>query len=77
MRSVALDLTRCGVPTPSGAGQTWTARAAIDRLLADAIAKQRYAAKAIVALGDEEIAAPIRDDLHLLGKRRNGLRVRR
>jgi hypothetical protein len=46
-------------------------------LLADAIAKQRYAAKAIVALGDEEIAAPIRDDLHLLGKRRNGLRVRR
>src|SRR4051794_21938821 len=48
-------------------------RAAIERLLADAIANQRSAAKAIVALDDEEIAAPVRDELRLLGERRMAL----
>jgi site-specific DNA recombinase len=48
-------------------------RAAIKRLLADVVAKQRNAAKAIVVLDDEEIAAPVRDELRLLGERRKGL----
>jgi site-specific DNA recombinase len=48
-------------------------RAAIERLLTDVIAKQRNAAKAIVALDDEEIAAPVRDELGLLGERRKSL----
>jgi site-specific DNA recombinase len=60
--------------TKSGIANTVESeRAAIERLLADVIAKQRNAAKAIVALGDEEIAAPVRDELRLLGERRKGL----
>src|SRR5215207_7881052 len=55
------------------ANTTELERAAIERLLADVRAKQRNAAKAIVALDDEEIAAPLRDELRFLGERRKGL----
>lgn len=48
-------------------------RAAIERLLEDVAAKQRNAARAIVALGDDDIAAPLRDELRLLSGSRKAL----
>ncbi len=52
-------------------------RAAVERLLADVTAKQKNAARAIVALGDEAAAAPVRDMLHALAERRKELETER
>jgi site-specific DNA recombinase len=46
---------------------------AVERLLADVIAKQTNAASAIVALSDEDAAAPVRDMLRALAERRKEL----
>ena len=52
-------------------------RAAVDRLLADVIAKQRNATTAILALNDEDAAAPVRDALRFLSEQRKGLEAER
>jgi hypothetical protein len=51
-------------------------RAAVDRLLADVIVKQRNATTAILALNDED-AAPVRDALRFLSEQRTGLEAER
>jgi site-specific DNA recombinase len=56
-----------------GANSIDSEYAAIERLLADVTVKQRNAAKAIIMLDDADVAAPVRDELRLLGERRKGL----
>jgi site-specific DNA recombinase len=60
-----------------GGQVTKAERAAVDRLLADVIAKQRNATTAILALNDEDAAAPLRDALRFLSEQRKGLEAER
>jgi site-specific DNA recombinase len=59
-------------------GQTMQAeRDAVDHLLADVIVKQRNATAAILALDDEDAAAPVREALRFLSEQRKGLEAER